>query len=326
MLLESLLIVCLPPGTTGATIGDELGRRLAPFDATRPGPRAPRPVLAPNPHSFVTLVMHRIPHNLNVQDPALSWAQVADVFNGHLDRCGLDPLTTPRLFLDADGQPYGVTTANPNGKFWSWRIGGPRGGHFHADRDDHRELIGAQSSLLRAELRCDGGPIRCLALARMRQLAGAAASEMFGFWEQAVMGTPPARLPADLVAQRRTVPDYSLQRTTAEYRAQPRVIALAFADLAEAPLFYDRDDPAGYDNALASFQPGRARFIAHHFNAAPLGTAFLTLDGNWLDSAFGTVDATVAGLVNAGRRYIEQATAYLNGLDPDTVLAAVELE
>jgi len=69
------------------------------------------------------------------------------VFNRHLDT--ISAPDQPRMRIDADGRPYGMTTTNPQATFDDWTIGGRFTGHFLARPGHGRyapSLISARTS------------------------------------------------------------------------------------------------------------------------------------------------------------------------------------
>jgi hypothetical protein len=323
------LIVCLPPGTTRTQLIGELTGRLEPFSAAHPVAPYRRYLHAVSPRFFALVSLSGVDHGLDLADPGLSWAQVAEMFNRHLDIVAAPG--QPRMRVDGDGRPYAMTTANPRAKFRDWRIGGHYTGHFLArpglGRDDTVRIVSPRPSpTSMIETVCDGGPVRLLALAAMRGRARTIAAEAYDLWERAVAGTPAARPIEEFLDRRREDPaGYPSRRAAADYLAQPRVAALTDWDLAHDPVFFDEEDPAGYDSALAEFQVSRQLFLRHHGQSGPLGHALLTLDGDWLQPAAATPHATRGELVAARHAYVEQTAAYLDRLAGDTVLVCVEL-
>ena len=323
------LIVCLPPGTTRTDLTGELTGRLEPFSAAHAVAPYRRYLQVTSPRFFALVSLAGVEHGLDLAEQGLSWAQVAEVFNRHLDTVAAPG--QPRMRLDGDGRPYGMTTANPRAKFHTWRIGGHFTGHFLArpglGRDDTTRIVNPRPSPATViETVCDGGPRRLLALAAMRGRARTAAVEAYEVWEKAVAGTPAARTIEEFLDRRSEDPaGYPSRRAAADYLAQPRVTALTEWDLAHDPVFFDDTDPAGYDSALAEFQVDREQFLHHHERSGPLGHALLTLDGDWLDPTVHNPQPARGDLVAARHTYVEQAAAYLDGLAGDTVLVYVEL-
>jgi len=159
----------------------------------------------------------------------------------------------------------------------------------------------------------------------MRGRARTFAAGADDLWDRAVAGTPAAQFIDTYLTRRRRDPAGYPSRLAA-YLAQPRVAALTEWDLAHDPVFFDADDPAMYDSALAEFQVGRERFLHHHEQSGPLAHALLTLDGDWLEPTVHNPQVTSSGdMVAARHAYVEKAAAYLDGLAPDTVLVCVEL-
>jgi len=323
------LIACLPPGTTHSTLTGALAERLEPFSATHAVAPYRRYVQVTSPRFFALVSLAGVDHGLDLADPDLSWAKVAEVFNRHLDT--LAGPGQPRMLIDGDGRPYGMTTTNPHAHFHDWRVGGHFAGHFLArpglGSDDADRIVNPRPSPATAiETVCDGGPLTLLALSVMRRRARAHAAAAYDRWEHAVAGTPPARTIDTFLERRRRDPvGYPSRRAAADYLAQPRVAALTAWDLTHGPVFFDDEDPAGYDAALAAFQVGRDHLLHHAALNGPLGHALLTLDGDWLHPIVPDADPSRGVLLGGWRDYVEQAAAYLDGLAGDTVLACVEI-
>ncbi|MEU4428864.1 hypothetical protein AB0F81_50340 [Actinoplanes sp. NPDC024001] len=158
--------------------------------------------------------------------------------------------------------------------------------------------------------RAVGAPIRLLSLDAMRSAAAAAAGAQWRLWQQVVAGTRPAA-PFWCYAERhRADPDrHPLHRMQAEYRAQPRILAMtAYNALPGKPCPL----PTA---ALEQLQNGYLTHVNVAWLAAVPAAGLVTADGDYLTAASQRLADRLA--------YLDAANAHLAALTGDTVLVAV---
>jgi hypothetical protein len=287
---------------------DDLERALAPFDENREvEPYPDYKEGGPSGYWAVSLLRER--EGLNPDDTALTWKQVAEAANRHY------PDESPLLIND--GRAYTMSTRNPQAKWDWWVIGGRWPGRFIYRQEFEGRVIkpephwGAPDEPV-PPLHCDGGPVRALDLAALREEKAAEARKIYAKWLAAIAGTPGA-LPWSAFADNISPEHgYTVERAREEYRSQPRVKAL------------EETDFRWYDDPVAEFGAGEKLYVERQRAQAVPGWATLTADGRWLTQGrmgwFGANDATEGSRIG----YWEVANAYIESLPDDTYLIAVD--
>jgi hypothetical protein len=160
-----------------------------------------------------------------------------------------------------------------------------------------------------------GGPIRLLDLDRMRRNAAAAAAAYWLLWQRVVADTKPAQPFWSFADKHTTDPNrYPLQRATADYLAQPRILAMtAFNALPHRPV----ELPT---SALEAFQSGHGTYLNLAWLAAVPADGLAPADGEhggWLTARSERLADQLA--------YLSAANTYLTKLHPDVSLVAVAI-
>lgn len=298
--MHSLVLVCLPSDTRPEGIEGAVETALAPFslygevDPWRDYETGP-----PCEHWSVT--ERKLPGTT-------TWAEVAESYN----RAYSDE--SPML-VDEDGHAYRVVTYNPQSE-WDWyQIGGRWSGHFlcRPEADGDPRLVNGERSWTNKDapakpLACDGGPVGLLDFEALRRRRGEEAATLYDRWESAVQGLPAAKPWQHFLERHQADPGtYSKDEARDDYRAQPAVAAAA--EVSELSFW----DPVG------QFAGGRAAYVREARDEAVTGVVLLTLEGAWIERpwAFETTASAEAA-------YVERAAAYLDGLDPDVYVVAVD--
>jgi hypothetical protein len=159
-----------------------------------------------------------------------------------------------------------------------------------------------------------GGPVRLLDLAGMRAAAAASADVEWQVWNQLVRGTKPAEPFWVFLNRFRDHPArYPLARAQAEYRSQPRIMAMAAHNAAARST--SGSVPALPTSAVEVFQAGHYTYVATARLAAVPGDAVRSVTGMWMTSASGRLADTLA--------FLTAANAHLDELPPNSTLVAV---
>lgn len=158
--------------------------------------------------------------------------------------------------------------------------------------------------------RTSGGPVRLLDLDRMRRAALAAAAEEWGVWNAVVKGTRPAQPFGYYLDRHRADPTrYVLADAQADYRAQPRILAMAAHNaLPHQPV-------ALPTAAVEAFQAGYTTYLNLAWLAA--------VPADWFAPLTGDPHAAARGRMADQLRYLTAANAHLARLHPSTRLVAV---
>ncbi len=155
-----------------------------------------------------------------------------------------------------------------------------------------------------------GGPIRLLDLDGMRARAAAGAAAEWLLWQQVVAGTRPAQPFWAFVDRHHADPRrYPLDRSQADYLAQPRVLAMTAYNAVPgrpSPL------PTGH---LEAFQAGYGAYVNLAWLAAVPGDGFAPQQGGWLT----TRSQRLADLLD----YLAMANNHLAQLPRSSHLVAV---
>ena len=244
----------------------------------------------------------------------VTWAALARAYNERYDGEGETP-----LLVSEDGlRGYTMSTYNPESKWDYWTIGGRWSGYFR-----YRE--GCRGAVLLPEggrwdapkdispRACNGGQKRHLDLDGLRTDKAAEARKTYREWQEVTAGTPDA-LPWSVFTDNISEGGgYTIERAREEYHSQPRVQAIQNTD------FRWNDDPIAefaVPEELYVEREGRARAVP--------GYATVTTDGRWM--APGKMGWFGMSTDQEGDRfgYWEAANAYIEGLDDDIYLIALD--
>lgn len=159
-----------------------------------------------------------------------------------------------------------------------------------------------------------GGPVKLLDLAGMRSAAAANADVEWHVWNQLVRGTKPAEPFWAYLDRYRDDPDrHPLARVQAEYRSQPRIMAMAAHNAAVRTS--GCSVPTLPTSAIELLQAGHYTYVATARLAAVPGDAFASITGTWTTSASGRLVDVLA--------FLTAANASLDELASDSGLVAV---
>lgn len=236
------------------------------------------------------------------------------------------------LYYDEEAdKAYTWSTYNPNSK-WDWySIGGRWNGYFPVKRPfdaekDSAALIQGRPSWtnedeIRLPWRTDGGPVRLLDLESLRDEKGTEAATRYDLYQSLVEGLPEALTWSVFVDYAQAATGTRAERTEAwdkarlDYRAQPRVSVIK--DTEEF-----RWGMTGCE--VKEFSVSRDYYIETARNAAVPGYALMTTEGDWVTPG----DMGWFGMSNASDEdtamFKSKANEYIDGLDPETLLVAVD--
>lgn len=158
---------------------------------------------------------------------------------------------------------------------------------------------------------CAGGPLRLLDIAALRQSYRMAAALRYQTFTAVATGTRPAHPWVHYLHRHLTEPDYPLARAEADYRSQPRVLAIR----AHNAVTYGPGQLSEQD--LEMFQAGPTGYANYQLLVAMAADAVLTWDGHRLAPAS---DRMADRLV-----YLQKANRYLDTADPHTRVVAIQL-
>jgi hypothetical protein len=298
---HSIVIVALPPG------GDVRGRlaaALAPFDenaAVEPY----RNYEDGEPGAYWSW-------NADPQIPSPTWEHVAQAHNAKYG--------DEKLFVDEDGRAYQMSTYNPRAK-WDWySVGGRWTGYFHvrAAWVGDANLASGRPGLMTEpnadREKCDCAPKRMLDFAAMRDWAEVDQGAQWKKFRAIADQYPDTRSWAWHVERVQDEADpMTIDQAREAYHAQSGVVALRETD------FRFADDP--YKNFAVTLEAYQADA---RLGAVP-GWALLTLDGEWRERGdmgwWGMSDATD----DSTAKFRRWANEYLDGLDDDVILVAVDV-
>lgn len=224
------------------------------------------------------------------------------------------------------------STYNPDSK-WDWyQVGGRWSGYFPVkqplDMDRASELIQGRPSWTnegkpREAWTVDGGPVSLLDLELLRDRKGVEAAERYDAYKALVAGLPEA-LPFRIFAEDATG-ESELTTNRAEktavwdrareaYASQPRVRAARESEQFK----WD------FECLINEFEVGREFYIETARNAAVPGYALVTPEGEWVAPGkmgwFGMSSDSAEDMA----MFKAKCNAYIEALDPDTLLIAVD--
>jgi len=301
---HSIVIVALAPGED---IDDRLAAALAPFDENAEV-EPYRDYVEGEPAKHCSW-------DENPEIPEPTWAQVAEAYNA---KYASDE--GPMLIDEQDGRAYTMSTYNPRSK-WDWcQIGGRWTGYFRVRPEwvGDKALVSGQPGAMtepnRDRERCDGGPKRMLDFEAMRDWAEVDEGSKWKAFHAVADQYPDTHSWAWHIERVQDENDpMTIDAARDAYHAQPGVVALRETD------FRWSDDPyKEFAVDLATYQANARR------DAVP-GWALLTLDGEWREKGhmgwFGMHDATDDSIA----AYKTWANEYLESLDDDTLIVAVDV-
>lgn len=312
---------------------------LAPFDENQ-HVEPHRRYIPGEPADFCTPAELRAELGLDPEDPTLTWAKLVAAYNDHY-RNNPDW----HLYLDDDGRPYEISTANPQARWDYWTIGGGWSQYFplkDTASPTHPALItepptelpnglptGLPTELFTGlltespaesgteaagsaggRIRVPGGPKKLLDLDLMREEAAAEAAALYDTYTALTAGLPEAR-PRSWFAAQVKRGERDIEQAQAAYRGQPRVQATAH-------LVGPSDCP------IEEFGVPRDAYIHRGRGLAVPGYATLTLDGRWLTPGLMGRFAISTDDASSRAAYAAVADAYIDAVAEDVLLVAVD--
>lgn len=273
----------------------------------------------------------KVPHGLsygqyvnNLEADAATFAALpdpvawADIVKLHNERYGTGE--SDSLHLSEDGRAYTVSTYSKNSK-WDWyQIGGRWTGYFcsRPEYTGHPGLIAGEPGTMTKpnfnRAKCDGGPKYMLDFDATRKMAEAEELGRHVEFCKLVEGLPEAVPWSAFVERHKADEDgYPIEQARADYRAQPRVLAMRGTD------FQYWNDP------FERFQRPREEVLARAAAQAVPGFATLTLEGEWKEPGqmgwFGMSTDTP----ETQDAYCAWANEYVESLGEDIVLVLVDV-
>lgn len=266
----------------------------------------------------------------SLSDP-VDWPSLINVYNAEYysdpDEDSNNYYNRLRYDAEAD-RAFTWSTYNPDSK-WDWYQVGGRWSYYFPARatitdTEYRGLIHG-SGWPRNEIplkpwHCEGGPKKFLDLEKLRDEKGKEAAEEYDKWTEFSSQYPPAQPWESFLAEFEDMPNGTEKwavrdRVREVYRTQPLIAA-------------SNDHPDyrfAWECLVTKFTPSREEYIAAARRDAVPGFAVLTLDNEWVAPGkmgmFGFSDDTPEGRAE----YKDWANQYLDGLDDDVILVAVDL-
>jgi hypothetical protein len=241
----------------------------------------------------------------------ITWADLARVYNERYDEDSESP-----LLVSEDGlRGYTMSTYNPESKWDYWSIGGRWGGYFRYQDGRRGAVLLPQHGYDSPEdvhpRSCDGGRKRDLDLDSVRAEAAGKARERYRKYLGVVAGTPEALPWSSFTDNISEGNGYTIERAREEYGSQPRVQAL-------------RNDEEFRWMDAEDFAMPEERYVETERARAVPGYAIVTADGRWM--APGKMGWFGMSSDGEGDRigYWEAANAYIEGLDDDVYLIALD--
>jgi len=227
------------------------------------------------------------------------------------------------LFYEAEtDRAYTMSTYNPESKWDYWRVGGRWSGYFIADGMEEFILLPERhwdgpQGLGRG--RCDGGRMRSLDLAAMREEAATKANADYDQWEKLVAEYGASAKPwSHFIGLVDVVEGYTIDQARQEYRVQPIVAA---HDRMER----NHDGLVSWGRCVIdAFLSPREEIVRLRVAAAVPAYATVTLGGEWI--APGRMGWFGMSSDGPGERegYQIAVSKYLQELHPDTWLVVVD--
>lgn len=297
---HSVVIVALAPGEK---VADRLEAALAPFDENAEvEPYRDYEKGEPGEHWS---------WDANPEIPSPTWVQVADAYNAKY-------ADGSEMHVGGDGRAYTMSTYNPRSK-WDWyQIGGRWTGYFRVRPEwiGDEQLIngdpGAMTGRNTDREKCDGGPKRMLDFAAMRDWAEV---DEGAKWKEfhAIADQYPDTHSWAWHMERVDDGSMTIEQARVAYHEQPGFAALQDTDF------------RWYDDPYEIFAVDLATYQANARRDAVPGWSLLTLDGQWREKGrmgwFGMSDATD----ETTAAFKTWANEYLESLDDDVVLVAVDV-
>lgn len=300
---HSVVIVTLAPGEK---VEDRLEAALAPFyEGLDVEPY--RDYISGEPGKYWSW-------DENPEIPEPTWLQVAEAYNAKYGA------SDGEMQVAEDGRAYTMSTYNPKSK-WDWyQIGGRWTGYFRVRPEwiGDENLINGQPGTMTARNtdreKCDGGPKRMLDFEAMRDWAEVDEGAKWKQFHAIADQHPDTRPWAHFVQRVHDENDpLTIEQARVEYHEQPGYAALHDTDF------------RWYDDPYQVFSPDLATFQAIARRDAVPGWSLLTLDGQWREKGhmgwFGMSDATE----DSTAAYKTWANEYLESLDDDVILVAVDV-
>lgn len=278
---------------------EELDNILAPYDENK-DVEPYRNYLGGSPIDFYEVEYLRKEGGLNPDNETLTWQQIADAYNSKCER------EEAKIYLDEDGNPYEMTTYNPQSKWDWWTIGGRWGGSFPYKTYDDRLIFETPTE----PDRCDGGPKGLLDLSRMRREASESAAARYDEFRTIIRGTSPPIPWSDFV-RRIGDKEITIDQARQEYNGQESIQKLRK---------HEKFQFTTIDNFLIS----RDEYVQNAVKSSVPGYAMITLDGKWM--APGNMGWFGVSTDEEGDRqvYLKTANEYINSLGDEVYLVMVD--
>jgi hypothetical protein len=241
----------------------------------------------------------------------VTWADIARLHHERYD-------DSEPLLVSEDGlRGYTMSTYNPESRWDYWRIGGRWGGYFRYREGCRKNVLlpehGWDSPKDIAPHGCNGGQKRHLDLDALRADKAESARKLYREWQELVAGTPDALPWSSFTENISEGNGYDISRAREEYHSQPRVQA------------YQETDFRWHDDPIAEFSVSEDLYVEREGRARAVpGYATVTTDGRWM--APGKMGWFGAHSDSEGDRigYWEAANAYIDGLDDEIYLIALD--
>lgn len=324
------VLVALPGDTELADLDNLLATKLERYNENRDVPRY-RQYEEGDPGNFWAVDGLREDGMLPAEGP-VTWPMVVDAYNRKYhavlakvstavatgDEPDEEQVADGRMYVDPeDGRAYSWSTYNPESKWDWWVIGGRWSDHFKIKEFQPGLIFGNfRGTFGKPKTRgtCDGGPKRLLDLEAMRDKAATDANELYDEWEKLVAKWGPPTPWAELRDRATVAEEFDINEARRRYNEQPLV-----REAEQLHLTGFLDDPVE-----VKFGTTREEYVQQARMAAVPGYAYIDLDGEWHSPGrMGWFGASTDGPGEREAHKVE-ANAYIDSLDPDTVLVFLD--
>jgi hypothetical protein len=189
---------------------------------------------------------------------------------------------------------------------------------------EHRRLILART-VVDGRTGCAGGPIGLLDLPATREVAAAAARQLWQRHHSMVAGTPPAAPWSQFADRHEADPDhYPYATAVCEFTAQPRIATM----IAHDEFTTDPGDAFALDDygpGLGAHEDGPAAYGDYRAGVLLYGDVLIGVNGRPITST-GQLLPCTSHTWPQRQAYHQLAAAHLAGCEPGTVLLSVTLQ
>ncbi|MGN9912726.1 hypothetical protein ACTMTJ_34850 [Phytohabitans sp. LJ34] len=189
---------------------------------------------------------------------------------------------------------------------------------------EHRQLVGA-GAVVDGRVGCAGGPIGLLDLPATREVAAAAARQLWQRHHSVVAGTPPAAPWSQFADRNEADPDhYPYATAVCEFTAQPRIATM----LAHDEFTTDPDDTFTLDDygpGLAAYDDGPAAYADYRAGVLLYGDVLIGVNGRPVTPT-GQLLPCTSHTWPQRQAYHQLAAAHLADCEPGTVLLSVTVQ